>query len=35
MKKSLLALAVLGTVGIAHAQTAVVIDGSIDTSTQP
>lgn len=32
MKKSLLALAVLGTVGVAHAQTAVVIDGSIDTS---
>lgn len=34
MKKSLLALAVLGTVGVAHAQTAVVIDGSIDTAIQ-
>jgi predicted porin len=34
MKKSLLALAVLGTVGLAHAQTAVVIDGSIDTAIQ-
>ena len=32
MKKSLIALAVLGAVGVAHAQTAVVIDGSIDTS---
>ncbi|MDB5798901.1 MAG: porin [Paucimonas sp.] len=32
MKKTLLALAVLGTVGAAHAQTAVVIDGSIDTA---
>jgi predicted porin len=32
MKKTLLALAVLGTVGAVHAQTAVVIDGSIDTS---
>ena len=32
MKKTLLALAVLGTAGIAHAQTAVVIDGSIDNS---
>ncbi len=34
MKKSLLALAVLGTVGVAHAQTAVVIDGSIDSAVQ-
>lgn len=34
MKKSLLALAVLGTVGVAHAQTAIVIDGSIDTAIQ-
>jgi predicted porin len=32
MKKSLIALAVLGAAGVAHAQTAVVIDGSIDTS---
>src|SRR5690606_22031706 len=32
MKKTLVALAVLGTVGAVHAQTAVVIDGSIDTS---
>lgn len=32
MKKTLLALAVLGAVGAANAQTAIVIDGSIDTS---